>query len=98
MPHTHPTQKPSPSDLVLVRIAVPSKMTTSTAADVFVRTCNEGVIRIPKTLTKEVKHKGLLKTEKSSVTLFEARVPRDVAAAVRSLYSELVRLTRPARK
>ena len=90
MAHTHPTRKPLPSDLVLLRFAVPSKMTTSTASEVFIRTCAESVIRIPKTLLKP--------NGKSNHLLFEARVPRDVAAAVRSVYGELFRLTRSTRK
>ena len=90
MPHKHPTQKPTPTDLVLVRFAVPSKMATSTVSEVFIHTCADSVIRIPKTLTKM--------KEKSRHLLVEARVPRDVAAAARSVYGELVRLMRSAGK
>ena len=86
MPHKHPTQKPSPTDLVLLRFAVPSKMASTSAFEVFIRTCTESVIRIPKTLLKT--------EEKSNHLVFEAKVPRDVAAAVRSIYGELFRLTR----
>lgn len=88
MPDTHPTHKPSPTDLVLLRLAVPSKMATSTASEVLIRTCAESVIRIPKTLLKA--------NEKSNHIVFEARVPRDVAAFVRSIYGELFRLMRSA--
>ena len=85
MPHPHPTRKPSSNDLVLLRFAVPSKMARSTASEVFIRTCAESVIRIPK---------SLLKKDDSNHVVFEARVPRDVAAAIRSIYGELFRLTR----
>jgi hypothetical protein len=88
MAHTHPTKKPSPTDLVLLRFAVPSKMATSTSSEVFIRTCAESVIRIPKTLLKTDPP-----NKKSNHILFEARVPRDVAAVVRSIYAELFRLT-----
>jgi len=84
MVHTHPTKKPSLDDLVLLRFSVPSRMTTATASEVFVRTCAEGVIRIPKSLLKT--------EEKADHLVFEARIPRDVAAAVRSIYSEVFRL------
>lgn len=84
MAHTHPTRKPGSSDLVLLRFAVPSKMATVTSTEVIVRTCAGGVIRIPKTLKKE--HSN------SEVIALEARVPRDLASAVRSIYSELFRM------
>jgi hypothetical protein len=84
MPHKHATRKPSSADLVLVRFAVPSKMAKSTASEVLIWTCAESVFRIPK---------SLLKHEDSNHLLFEARVPRDVAAAFRSIYAELFRLT-----
>jgi hypothetical protein len=86
-PHTHPTRKPSPSDLVLLRFSLPAKMATATPSEVLIRTCAESVIRIPRTL---------LKSESADHFLFEARVPRDVAATVRSIYAELFRLTREA--
>jgi hypothetical protein len=82
--HAHPTRKPSPTDLVLLRFAIPSKMTTLSRSEVFVRTCAEGVIRIPKSLVKAGAN--------SKHVVFEARLPRDVAAAVRSIYGELFRL------
>jgi hypothetical protein len=82
--HTHPVKKPSPTDLVLLRFAVPSKMATVSESEVFIRTCAESVVRIPKTLLKA--------SEKSKHIVFEARLPRDVAAAVRSIYGELFRL------
>jgi hypothetical protein len=82
--HTHPMKKPSPTDLVLLRFAVPSKMTTLSGSEVFIRTCAESVIRIPKTLVKV--------DGNSKHIVFEARLPRDVAAAVRSMYGELFRL------
>jgi hypothetical protein len=83
MPHAHPIIKPD--DLVTLRFTVPSHMVTSAASDVFIRTSSEGVIRVPKTLVTEGEDRGLV--------VFEARVPRDVAAAVRSICAELFRLT-----
>lgn len=84
MSHTDRTKQPTADDLVLLRFAVPAKMARSTQSEVFIITCAESVIRIPKSLLKEQHAEHLL---------FEARLPRDVAAAVRSLYGELFRLT-----
>ena len=85
MPHAHPIAKPSPDDLVTVRLSVPSTMVTPADSDVFIRTHTGGVIRIPSTLVKE--------GEESDRVIFEARVPGDVAAAVRSICAELFRVT-----
>jgi hypothetical protein len=85
MPHAHPIAKPSPDDLVTLRVSVPSEMVTAAPGEVFIRTAADGVIRVPKTLVKE--------DEGDRQTVFEARVPRDVAAAVRSICAELYRLT-----
>jgi hypothetical protein len=85
MPHVTPIQGPQPDDLVTLRFSVHSEKVTSTTSEVFIRTCGEGVIRVPKTLMKQ--------EEESGHVIFEARVPRDVAAAVRSICAELFRLT-----
>ena len=85
MSHAHLMKKPTMDDLVLVRFAVPAKMGKSTASEVLIWTCAESVFRIPKTL---------LKKEDSKHFLFEVRVARDVAAAIRSMYGELFRMTR----
>lgn len=101
MSHGHPTQKPSPTDLVLVRFAVPSRLATLTPDEVFVRTCTESVIRVPRTLLKpngSSERASSKKTDKAAHLVFEARVPRDVAAAVRSICSEFVRLMRSESK
>ena len=83
MPHAHPIRKPT--DLVTLRFAVPSEMVTSASSDVIIRITDDGVIRIPKTLVKE--------GGESDRMIFEAQVPADVAAAVRSICAELFRLT-----
>jgi hypothetical protein len=88
MAHTSPRVKPTESDLVFLRFAVPLKMTKTVQSEVFVMTCADGVIRIPTTLLKERTH---------NQCVFEARLPRDVAAAFRSVYGEVFRLTRSAR-
>lgn len=85
MPETRTTKKPTADELVFLRFAVPSQMARATQSDVYIITCAEGAIRIPKSLLKE-------QTEKHY--LFEARLPRDVASAFRSVYGELFRLTR----
>jgi hypothetical protein len=85
MPHAHPIAKPSPDDLVTVRFSVPSTMVTAAGSDVFVRTSTGGVIRIPAALVKEGGESGQV--------IFEAAVPPDVAAAVRSICAGLFRLT-----
>jgi hypothetical protein len=83
MPHTHPTQN-SPTD-ALLRIAVPSNIVTSSSSTMVIRTCAKGVIRIPKSLVKT-------NVKSDHVVVFEARVPSDVATAIRSIYDELSRL------
>lgn len=85
MPHAHPIAMPSPDDLVTVRFSVPSTMVTPAGSDVFIRTYTGGVIRIPDTLVKE--------SGESDHVIFEARIPSDVAAAVRSICAELFRVT-----
>lgn len=85
MPQTRTPKKPAADDLVPLRFAVPSQMARATQLDVYITTCAEGVIRIPKSLLKEQTAKHFL---------FEATLRRDVAAAFRSVYGELFRLTR----
>ena len=85
MPHASPIQKPPAGDLVTLRFSVHADKVTQASDEVFIRTCAEGVIRVPKTLMKE--------SEESGYVVFEARVPSDVAAAVRSICAELFRLT-----
>jgi hypothetical protein len=86
MPRTRTTKNPTPDEIVSLRFAVPSQMARATQSDVYIiMTCTEGAIRIPKSLLKEQNEK---------YCLFEAKLPRDVAAAFRSVYGELFRLAR----
>ena len=85
MPHASPIQLPPEGDLVTLRFSVHSDKVTSDTDDVFIHTCAGGVIKVPKSLMKE--------GEESGHVVFEARVPSDVAAAVRSICAELFRLT-----
>jgi hypothetical protein len=83
--HNHPekAKKPSMEDIVDVRFAVPSKMAVTVGDEIIVATCAESVLRIPK---------SLLKGSTGTHLRFEARVPRDVAAAMRSLIGEFHRM------
>jgi hypothetical protein len=85
MPHASHKENPTGSDLVTLRFSVHSDKVTPGTDEVFIRTCAEGVIRVPKTLMREGAESGQV--------VFEARVPGDVAAAVRSICAELYRLT-----
>lgn len=86
MPHASHIWKPAEGDLVALRISVRSDKITLGNDEVFISTSADGVIRVPKTLMKEGDDPGY--------TMFEALVPSDVAAAVRSICAELFRLTR----
>ena len=85
MPHATHINKPDEGDLVTLRFSVPSDKVTPGIDEVFISTCAEGVIRVPRTLMRE--------GEESGHVVFEARVPADVAVAVRSVCAELFRLT-----
>lgn len=85
MPHASPIQKPPDGDLVTLRFSVHSDKITSDTDEVIIRTCAGGVIKVPKTLMKDGGESGHV--------VFEARVPGDVAVAVRSICAELYRLT-----
>ena len=76
MPHASHIFKPAEDGLVILRFYVPSDMVTPDTDDVFIRAYAEGVIRVPQTLLRESDEPGYV--------VFEARVPSDVAAAVRS--------------
>jgi len=86
MPHVSHLYKPAEGDLVVLRISVRSDKITPGNDEVFINTCADGVIRVPKTLMREGDEPGYV--------VFEALVPADVAAAVRSICAELFRLTR----
>lgn len=76
MPHASHISKPTEDGLVILRFYVPSDMVTPDTDEVFIRARAEGVIRVPQTLMRESDEPGYV--------VFEARVPGDVAAAVRS--------------
>lgn len=85
MPHASHLWRPVEGGLVVVRISVRSDKVTPGNDEVVIKTCADGVIRVPKTLMKEGDEPGYV--------AFEARLPGDVAAAVRSICTELFRLT-----
>jgi hypothetical protein len=85
MPHASHIHKPADNGLVTLRFSVDSDKVTPGTDEVFISTCAEGVIKVPKSLMKDGKENGYV--------VFEARVPADVAAAVRSICAELFRLT-----
>lgn len=85
MPHVSHIFRPAEDDLVALRISVRSDKITQGNDEVFINTYADGVIRVPKTLISEVEEPGHV--------VFEARVPGDVAAAIRSICAELFRLT-----
>jgi hypothetical protein len=78
-------QPSSSDDLVVQRLAIPSKLAKRTQSEVVITTCAGSVIRIPL---------SLLKAETSEQFQFEARLPRDVAHAFQSVCGELFNLTR----
>jgi hypothetical protein len=86
MPHVSHIFRPAAADLVVLRFSVRSDKITPGKEEVFINTCADGVIRVPKTLMREGEEPGYM--------VFEALVPADVAAAVRSICAELFRLTR----
>lgn len=85
MPHASHKDTPTDNGLVTLRFSVDSDKVTPGTDEVFIRTRAEGVIRVPKSLIRE--------GEEAGHVVFEARVPGDVAAAVRSICAELFRLT-----
>ena len=86
MPHASGIQYHSYGDnLVIVSFSVPTEDVTMSADEAYIRTGAGGVITLPKTLMTESEEPGFV--------VFQARVPSDVAAAVRSICAELFRLT-----
>lgn len=85
MPHVSHIFKPTEGGLVALRISVPADKITQGSDEVFINTGAGGVIRVPNTL--------LADSEEPGYVVFEARVPGDVAAAIRSMCAELFRLT-----
>ena len=76
MPHATHIFRPAEDGLVTMRFYVPSDMVTPDTNEVFIRPYAESVIRVPQTLMRESDEPGYV--------VLEARVPSDVAAAVRS--------------
>ena len=76
MPHASHILKPAEDGQVILRFYVPSDVVTPDTDEVFIRAGAEGVIRVPQTLIRESDEPGYV--------VFEARLPSDVAAAVRS--------------
>ena|SRR5438477_7222410 len=76
MPHPSHIWRPTEDGLVTLRFYVPSDMVTPGADEALIHTDAEGDIRVPQTLMAESDEPGYV--------VFEARVPGDVAAAVRS--------------
>jgi hypothetical protein len=76
MPHASHIFKPAEDGLVILRFYVPSDMVTPDADEVLIRPYGEGVIRVPQTLMRE--------SDEPGYAVLEARVPSDVAVAVRS--------------
>lgn len=82
MPHASHIWRPTGGGLVILRFYVPSDMVMPDAGEVLIATGAEGVIRVPRTLMAESDEPGFV--------VFEAQVPRDVAAAVRSMCEQLL--------
>jgi hypothetical protein len=76
MPHPSHIWRPTEDGLVTLRFYVPSDMVTPDADEVLIHTGAGGDIRVPQTLITESDEPGYV--------VFEARVPSDVAAALRS--------------
>lgn len=81
MPHESHVWRPAEGGQVILRFYVPSDMVRPDSDDVLIGTGAEGYIRVPQTLMAESDEPGYV--------VFEAQVPRDVAAAVRSMCEEL---------
>jgi hypothetical protein len=85
MPHATHVEKSREDGLVALRVSVHSDKVMLSGDEVFIRTSADGVIKVPKSLLRG--------GEESGYVVFEAWVPGDVAAAVRSICAELFRLT-----
>jgi hypothetical protein len=81
MPHATHIWRPTEGGLVILRSYVPSDMVTPGTDEVLIDTGAEGVIRVPQTLTRESDEPGYV--------VFEAQLPSDVAAAIRSLCEQV---------
>lgn len=77
MPHASHIWRPKNEGQVTLCFYVPSDMVTPHADDVFVSTGAQGVICVPRTLMRE--------SDEPDFVAFEAQVPTDIAAAVRSM-------------
>jgi hypothetical protein len=77
MPHASHIWRPTEGGQVILRFYVPSDIVTPDNDEVFIGAGAEGVIRVPQTLLAE--------SDDPDEVVFEAQVPGDVAAAVRSM-------------
>ena len=77
MPHATHIWRPMEGGQVTLRFYVPSDMVTPDTDEVFISAGAEGVIRVPQTL--------LAGSDDPDEVVFEAQMPSDVAAAVRSM-------------
>ena len=77
MPHESHSWRPMEGGQVILRFYVPSDMVTPDTDEVFISAGAEGVIRVPQSLMAE--------SDDPDEVVFEAQVPGDVAAAVRSM-------------
>ena len=81
MPHATHVSRPAEDGLVTLRFYVPSDIVTPDTGEVLIHAGAQGTIRVPHTLMSESDEPGYV--------VFEARLPSDVAAAVRSTCEEL---------
>ena len=81
MPHATHIWRPMEGGQVILRFYVPSDIVTPDTDEVLISTGAEGVIRVPQTLLAE--------SDDPAEVVFEAQVPGDVAAAVRSMCEAL---------
>ena len=77
MPHATHIWMPMQGGQVILRFYVPSDIVTPDTDEVFISAGAEGVIRVPQTLVAE--------SDDPDEVVFEAQMPSDVAAAVRSV-------------
>jgi hypothetical protein len=77
MPHATHIWRPMGGGQVILRFYVPSDMVTADTDEVFISAGAEGVIRVPQSLMAE--------SDDPDEAVFEAQMPSDVAAAVRSM-------------
>jgi hypothetical protein len=85
MPHESHIWRPTEDGQVILRFYVPSDMVTPDADEVVISAGEAGDIRVPQSLMAESDDPGEV--------VFEAQVPSDVGAAVRSMCEVLFEQT-----